>query len=326
MIAPQLRIPSHISAETFINTLSESIAEYRFDHYRLYPAKNKNAWQKYLLARLFDAFQNEESIFFGDLVDKKPVLVGCKIPRWDEEHFNFRMGKVNWMLGGKSSIENEAMGHLLEKSISYFIEHNVKLVVVRIDSDDLQNIHHLEKQHFQFYETSVSPVVECARFPFNNQTHVRFLRETDIDRVLEIVEHHQYKRGHFYCDERMDHKKVDSMYVKWIQTSLRNKEPIVVIEDEGRVVGSFGIRLDPSLSTHLGYQYGRMHLLTLDPAVRGKGLGLALFQGSMILMAQMGCQWIDSGYTSKNLISARLHNKSGFHTVFEEVIFHRWLD
>ncbi len=324
-IRPRLHLPAHVSLEDFMAALSAAVPDYRFDQYRLYPSTNKAAWHGYRRARIVDSLEDPESLFWGDVVDGYPLLIGCTLPRWDEEHFGFRMAKINWMISQDTPQAAEVTQTLLERCIAALSSRDVKFVSARIDGDDLQNIHILERNRFLYYEAMIWPVVESTRLPFQKEARVRLIQDSDIPRVLEIVQHHQYKRGHLYTDPRFDPKTVDAMYVKWIQTSLKNKDPITVIEHEGQVVGSFAFRMDASLSSHLGYQYGRMKLLTLDPSFRGKGLGLAFFQGSMLLIAQLGSQWIDSGYASKNHISARVHAKSGFQSVYEELTFHRWL-
>lgn len=321
----RLKLAPQVFQRKFLDALAIATPNYPFDHYRLYPSTRPVAWREYRLARLRDSLHDEESVFFGDLDGECPLLLGCKTSQWDLEHFGFKMSKVHWMVGGGHPRHAEKLERLLDQCLAFLVAQKVRFVSARLDSDDLQCIHALERAGFRYYETMLWPVVPTANLPFAQPSNVRFFRDSDLDRFIEIAEHHQYTRGHFYTDPCFDRKTVDAMYVKWIRTSHRNKEPITVIEVDGRVVGGFVFRNDPLLAAHMGYRYGRMHLLTLDSSVRGKGLGLALFQGSMRLMAEAGCQWIDSGYAGKNHLSARLHSKSGFYSVYEELTFHRWL-
>jgi L-amino acid N-acyltransferase YncA len=115
------------------------------------------------------------------------------------------------------------------------------------------------------------------------------------------------------------------MYAKWVQTAWKNQDFIGIVEDDGRVAGYFVCKMDQDLSDALGFKYGRMRSLALDGKIRGKGLGIALFEGVMILMKELGAEYIDSGYASKNHVSARLHVKTSFYSVYEEVTFHQWL-
>jgi N-acetylglutamate synthase-like GNAT family acetyltransferase len=119
--------------------------------------------------------------------------------------------------------------------------------------------------------------------------------------------------------------KVDQLYVKWIETSWKNREAITIIEHAGKVAGYFNFKMDQTLSTALGCSYGRLRSLALDGAVRGQGLGRKLFLGTIATIKEMGGRYVDSGYASKNHRSAHLHVISRFNSVYEEVTLHLWL-
>jgi hypothetical protein len=43
------------------------------------------------------------------------------------------------------------------------------------------------------------------------------------------------------------------------------------------------------------------------------------------MMQGMGAEYLDSGYSTRNHPSARLHADAGFRPVYEESTFHLWL-
>jgi L-amino acid N-acyltransferase YncA len=118
---------------------------------------------------------------------------------------------------------------------------------------------------------------------------------------------------------------VNDLYAKWVESSFERNEPIVVVENEGIVRGYFIIFFDENLSSSLGFKYGRMRSLALSAEVRGKGLGKNLFLGAINLMKKNGVGYIDSGYSTKNYLSAKLHTLNNFYSVYEEITLHKWL-
>ena len=69
-----------------------------------------------------------------------------------------------------------------------------------------------------------------------------------------------------------------------------------------------------------------MRSLAIDGSCREKGLGKRIFRGAICHMKKSGAEFIDSGYSTKNHVSASLHTKEQFRTVYEEVTFHKWLN
>jgi len=318
-------IYSEQSRSEILGAVEKMLPSYCFDQYMFYPAADKTCWQKYLLKRLADSFQDKESSFFFEVVEGFPFLLGCKIPRWDEEHFGFGMATINRVVCPDIRMSDTVMERLLEDCISFLRNKEVKFISAHISSDDLLALHLFEDKGFRYYQTTVYPVAQCTDLPDRTDSDVRFLQESDLPAVIRIAKQQQFNRGHFYCDGRFDKKTVDSMYEKWIRTSWKNKEPVAVIENGGKVVGYFAFVMDEPLSQAMKCKYGRMTSLAMDSSARGKGLGSNLFRAVMSLIAGMGGQYVASEYPLKNFVSARLHTKNLFYPVHEKVLLHFWL-
>jgi L-amino acid N-acyltransferase YncA len=318
-------IYSEQSRSEILGVVEKILPSYCFDQYMFYPAVDETCWQKYLLKRLSDSFQDEESSFFFEVVGGLPFLLGCRIPRWDREHFGFGMAAISWLLCHGREMSDTVMEELLDDCISFLRGKDVKFVSAHISGDDIRGLHLLESKGFRYYQTTVYPVASCADLAHETGPDVRLWQESDLPAIIQIAKNHQFSRGHFYCDDKFDKKTVDSMYEKWIRTSWKNKEPVAVIESDGDVVGYFAFLMDDELSKALGYRYGRMRSLSMDSAARGKGLGADLFRAVMSLIGGMGGQYIISEYPLKNFVSARLHTKNLFYPVHEKVLLHLWL-
>lgn len=318
-------IYSDQSRREILIAIEKMLPSYCFDQYMFYPAVGKSCWKKYLLKRLTDSFQDKESSFFFEVVEGFPFLLGYKIPQWDEEHFGFKMAMIDWFIFPDIGNSSNVMEKLLNDCISFLRNNSVKFVSTHISGDDLLALHLFEDKGFRYYQTTVYPVARCTDLLFKADSNVRLWQESDLPAIIQIARDNQFNRGHFYCDGKFDKKDVDSMYEKWIRTSWRNKEPVAVIENEGKVIGYFAFVMDDSLSQAMKCKYGRMTSLAMDSSARGKGFGSNLFRVVMSLIAEMGGQYIASEYPLKNSASARLHTKNLFYPVHERVLLHFWL-
>jgi ribosomal protein S18 acetylase RimI-like enzyme len=302
-----------------LRTMELALLNYPHDPYRNYPSKDPNAWKRFLMSRLDGVLKNKEWTFFFGMNSNRPNLIGCRVPKWDEDHFGFRMASILIFIGQDGSELRKLVGECLK----HLSEEGVVFVSTRINGDNIDAIHEFQAYGFRYYENIIWPVLKCKEI--SRHENVRLMKVTDLDRVVQIARTSSFQRSHFHCDDRFPKEKVNSMPARWIRTSWENKEPIAVIESEGKVIGYFAFVIDKSLSEMIGYRYARMRHLALDPEFRGRGLGKILFGGTIALMKDMGADYVDSGYASKNHQSAKLHVQNGFESKYEEVTLHLWL-
>lgn len=311
--------------DKLIDALLATIPIYRFDHYLKYPATRESAWQGQFFQHLNRVLHDEETIFLYAVVSGLPVFLGAKCSHWDKEHFGFGVAAISVVHSHETKNSNACMANLLHQCLTHLRQVGIRFVSARINGDMIPTLHLFETMGFRYYETSIWPVAQCTGLSEWSNPAVRLMSAEDLPKVRIIAENYQYQRGHFHCDRAFDRKKVDQLYVKWIETSFENHEPIAIIEHEGKVGGYFNFKMDEDLSSALGYCFGRMRSLALDKKLRGQGLGRELFQGTIALISAMGGDYVDSGYATKNHVSARLHTLCDFYSAYEEVTLHRWL-
>jgi len=305
--------------------ISSALDAFRFDPYILYPARSDDAWKRHFMQRLEQLLASREWSFFYEVADGAPQLLACRIAEWDREHFGMGMASLHFPLNSERPEDTPLLTNMLDDCISFLNEKEVRFVSARVNGDDLPAIHALEAKDFRYYEHIERPIIPCADLPPATDPDVRLMEERDLERVMEIAGRDTFRRSHFFCDPRFDRDAVNSMYTKWFKTSWEKQEPVAVIEADGKVAGAFAFSWDPLLSGCTGYKYGRLKNLVLDSNARGKGLGRRLFNGTLSMIKDAGADYIDSGYASKNHLSARLHSDLSFFSVCEEVTFHLWL-
>jgi L-amino acid N-acyltransferase YncA len=305
--------------------IDNDLSDYKFDQYILYPKKNKDFWISYLKSRIEAFLQSDENSIQFFNFGNSFCLLGLRFSEWDKNHFEIEMANIFifYTSGNINRLQSET-------AISMVIEQlrtkKTQFISVRINGDNLNIIHTLEGYSFKYFENIIWPVKIIDNQQIQLQENVRLLRENELDKVMNIAKTYQYQRGHYHCDSNFNAERVNSLYAKWVKSAWENGENILVVEHKGKVAGYFISAIDEKLSDHFGYRYGRMKSLALDGQLRGFGLGKKLFEGTCILLRNQGAEVIDSGYSTKNHTSAKLHTQNGFYSVYEEVTMHLWLN
>ena len=311
--------------------IAAGLGTYPYDQYRHYPAPparhngGRAPWEAYFLARLERMAADPEWTLFADGAAPAPLLLGVRTAAWDRRNFGISTASLAALYCPDQPTLGERIGPLLEECLAALRTAGVRFVSARVNGDQIGVIHALEDAGFRYYETVLWPVATPAANTFTADPRVRLVADAEIERAAQLAADHGYGRTHFHSDPGFTAAQAGGMNAEWVRTSWRAGDPIAVIESGEGIAGVFVMRVDRELSAHLGATYGRMRFLAVDAQARGQGLGRALFGGAMSLLREMGAQHVDSGYTTKNHASAKLHNESGFSSVYEEATFHLWL-
>lgn len=302
---------------------AEHLAAYRYDPFLHYPAPAATVphWQQHWHARL-TALRADAQV---DLYASDGAILATRDSAWDRAHFGFGMATVQILLAAEGDAGHRAIARLLPRLKRGLRRRAVRFASIRVHGDQLPALHALEAAGFRYFDNVIWPVATLTGPAPPLDARLRLATVADRARLVELAQTSAYPRGHLYCDAGFAKAAVDAMYGKWLDTAMSEGVPLAVVEHAGRVQGLFQFSVEPVQQPPLGHRYGHMRLLVLDGAARGLGLGQALFAGAMTLMQQMGASHIDSGYSTKNHVSARMHARAGFHSVHEEVTLHLWL-
>lgn len=311
--------------DVFYNKTKQAINSYIYFHYKNYPSKNKNDWINYFLYQLKKSFSNKNHYIFYEDSNDNPIFIIYHINKWDEKHFGIKMAKTV-LVFSYPDVKTCVLTDFLDKGIKYLNNLGIKFISARINGDNLSFINaHLEN-NFKYYETIIWPTLNTKK---NNNNILPCQILTDdkrLNEVKNIAIKYQYQRGHFHCDSNFDKNKVNSMYSKWVESSFYSDDKICIIEDNSKIVGYFVCGIDSTLTEYFGYKYGRLKSLALNNKFRGRGLGTKLFNGTINYLIQEGCEYIDSGYATKNHLSSFLHSSNSFHSKYEEISLHYWIE
>lgn len=307
------------------NLSGVSPSNLKYDQYQYYPSNIKNGWYDLFLNRFENNSGNNETSTQKVTASDAEIIISISDFSWDFDHFGFRIAKIhNPIIINKTS--SSLSSAILKNTIEICKTKGIKTVIARVNGDNLEFIHALENVGFKYYETIIWPVSDLDKLDLS-ENNVSFINpEVDsIDPLLDIAKTNQYQRGHFHCDNNFDKTAVNSLYAKWVKSAISSGKKIAVIKDENTVVGYFICEVDKQLSSFLGVKYGRLQSLALDTSMRGRGFGKKLFEGTLSLLKKEGCKYVDSGFATKNHMSAKLHTEYNFFNVYEEVTMHFWI-
>ena len=300
------------------------IGEYKFDQYYNYSTRNKNAWKSYLVSRLQVFADNDESTLFLCKDEGEIYIIGCRIPKWDEDIFGFKVAVITSIFHS-TVVSNFKLQKALKHILNFLENKNVKFISIIVHGDDLEILHAFEDCHFRYYEDIIWPIKNLKNHHTEKINGLTMMKNEYLEEVQQIAKKSHYPRGHFLCDKKFPVKVVNNLYSKWIKTAWLNYDPIVIIKKGREIAGCFIVNIDKELEKHLGYKYGKMISLAVDDKFRGMGLGSKLFRGAIDVLNEMESQMIVSGYSSKNHPSAKLHVANNFNSVYEGVRLHKWL-
>ncbi len=308
------------SATLFSNDNIQDL--FRFNQFKNYPSKIELGWLSLLKEKIDFASKNQESFFYVFQNKGEFVLIIIRIPEWDLLNFGFQLSNIEIYATSETKHSTIKKG---VREVNLFLKSKeVKFVSVRTNGDNLSVIHGLEDLGFRYFETVIWAITKSEVHKMES-SNVRKAEKEDLERIKYIAENFQYQRGHYHCDSNFNLKNVNQLYKKWVESSFANNDHILLIEYDNEIAGYFVVKIDKMLEKHLGFLYGRLSSLALDESYRGKNLGKNLFSGALNYLRLQNTQYIDSGYSTKNHISAKLHNLNNMYSIYEEVTLHYWI-
>ncbi|MCL4148506.1 UNVERIFIED_CONTAM: hypothetical protein GTU68_002821 [Idotea baltica] len=152
---------------------------------------------------------------------------------------------------------------------------------------------------------------------------IREAIKDDLIQISEIWNHYIINTSYNYDNEPKDMPFFEDFF----EEKKRNSYPILVIEDEGKVVGyaTYG-----QFRARSGYKHSLEHGVYLYPNLQGKGLGKKLMTALIERAKKDGHHSMTAGIDTRNKGSISFHQRFGFKEIgtFKEIGFKNgeWLD
>ncbi len=232
---------------------------------------------------------------------------------WDSRFFGIRVGELR---AGQAS--TALLHEALDSASRGFDLVHVRDANPEVMTSELLRVHRGEHVDTRA-EFECSPVaaprggarVSCGRIrPFERDEDPSDL----VALAPQAAAHSRFRR-----DPRFPAEWVDRLYRVWIERSLSGSlaDVVLVVEVDDRLVGFHTIRTDGEV--------GRIGLLALEAAFRGRGLGSALLSAGLGWMRDRGLARARVATQMDNPV-CRLYERSGYSLVGREEIYHFWPD
>jgi ribosomal protein S18 acetylase RimI-like enzyme len=129
-----------------------------------------------------------------------------------------------------------------------------------------------------------------------------------------------YTDSRFYQDPGIPRAKADELFDLWTR-KLASESPagLLVAESEGRVAAYVACDTSPT-----DPKTGRIVLIAVAEAARGRGIGRALVESALAWSASRGLARIEVVTQGRNVAAQRLYQRCGFVTRAVQLQYHKW--
>jgi ribosomal protein S18 acetylase RimI-like enzyme len=234
----------------------------------------------------------------------------CTYLEWDSAFFRRNIARVS---------ANRLHQEDLARALVWCEAQSIDCLYFLADADDALSTQ-LAQQH-RFDLVDVRMTLDLRSFDTlpdaDPHTSIRPCAPDDVPALRAIA-----KLGHrdsrFYYDPHFPNALCDTLYETWIEKSCAgDADAVLVAEDQGRLAGYISCHLDEQTS-------GRIGLVGVAAAARGKGIGLALVGQALGWFAAQDTHLVSVVTQGRNVQAQRLYQRSGFLTRSVQLWYHRW--
>lgn len=256
-------------------------------------------------------------------------LLLFRLSQWDTDHFGYPVAIVDSLYTSDLGYEKEfeVAGVLLRHFDEWCRSSGIRFISARVPSIHLPIVHSFEQNGFRYIETWIYNKFDLHRLDDVQKTMptLRKANPSDVELMLEYSKD-AFSTQRFYADPRIELDKADSLYRKWILTSVADPQQEILVMDKDSKPAAFMIYYRKDMRDYFGSRFAMWKMAVLDPNNRGKGVGTDFFLALMYQHLKEDLDIVDSGLTMRNLASLNLHNKLGFKIVASVITFHKWVD
>ncbi len=235
----------------------------------------------------------------------------------DSQRFGFNVAKVN------------EFDTTPENLLGLLKENHVKLVISKINANNLELINKLESLGFQIKDIQATYKLELKNFIINenlkkNNITIRDAQIDDIDQLEEIAIESFRNYGHYYADKRLDPKKSNEIYSDWIQRSMKEDgvaDKIILAEINNEIAGFLSFKL----YNKGDYKYAAGGLGAVSRNFRNKKIFRLVSLAGLLWGKEIKLDWEEHNVLITNTPVIRAFSSLGFTISDSFVTMHHWI-
>jgi len=237
----------------------------------------------------------------------------CTLLAWDSEHWGFPVARING---------NELTEAAAQEAMRWCEEHKVRCLYFAADGTSAETLQAAWSSGFRFVdvrvdmEANVSSVVA----PTQGKGECREARLEDLP-SMERLARTAHKDTRFFKDTNFDRQKAADLYALWIARNFREHKVFASTAADGNQGAAGYATADID-----GNEAGRIGLVAVSPAARGRGLGHCLVDNAVGWCRSHGAKRVRVVTQGTNVPALRLYESCGFKVADVKVWFHRWFE
>lgn len=231
----------------------------------------------------------------------------------DSARFGYNVAKIN------------NFDYPANEIISILRKNNYKLIISKINANDISLINQLEEEGFLLKDIQVTYKYELSEtyfFSLAADTTVREALLSDKDMLYQIAMESFDGYGHYAADTKIDIKHCKKIYGDWIIRSYDNNiaDNIIVAEINGEIAGFLSHKIHTDQ-----YRYAVGGIGAVMPKYRNRDIFRAITISGINWALSKNCNWVEHNVLVTNPPVMRSFAKLGFKPANSSITFHKWL-
>ncbi|GEM_PF-1217958 len=233
----------------------------------------------------------------------------------DSERFGFLVAKFSNTIQNPEQIVNEL------KNLS------TKLIIARVDFNNLKLINQLEKIGFEYKDAQLTFSFDLKKEIPTHSPHKDFkftsYRSDHFNQIIEMTKKSFNNYGHYFADEKLNKQKCLDIYIDWITrccTNIDVADNIIVAEIENTAVGYLALKT--YITHHEKYIAGVIG--AVSPEFRKLGIFQKINIESMHLAKKLGANRVENNVLVTNFPVINTYTNLSYNIIKSEITMHYW--
>jgi len=207
---------------------------------------------------------------------------------------------------------------------------NVKLIIIRINSTEIQTINELEHYGFRLKDTQMLLKHELEHFYQIQQNTLNELglsfreaKTEEAKKIAQLAGKSFDGYGHYGENKQLPKNKIAEIYYDWAYRSCLDKtvaDKVIVAEIENEIVGFTSIKYHQNSEQPFSF----LNVGAIDNKHRNKGIFRLLINQCLISSKEDNMGWADTKIRTVNIPVNRSLNNLGFKFNGSEHTLHYW--
>jgi dTDP-4-amino-4,6-dideoxy-D-galactose acyltransferase len=230
---------------------------------------------------------------------------------WDSAHFGFRIGRVT-----VASLTPETA----EEVLAWAGRLSVDCMYLLAEAGDSATIRLASEAAWRMVDVRVTLAASLSSVAPSSAL-VRPATTSDLPYLKELAAR-SHRDSRFYADGNFPHKACDGLFAAWIERSVLDPHfagAVFVPQLDGRQPAGY-------VTCRIRDGLGEIGLIAVDPAARGRGLGIGLLTEASRWFAAQGAERVSVVTQGCNLPALRMYHRQGFAVESVQLWFHWWRD